>query len=197
MKSLTAIIASFLTVLVTSWSASAAGATTPLEGTQDLIAAVKAGVSKGNSLGKVREYFDYDSLVREPIEPHRDKLNASQLDRYSKIFRELLELAPLIASLGGNDSLEYKVGKPVGSGDEVKVGLSAYNSTTDMATDVAFQWKKSGKGWRVVDMTLDGASLIKGYQNQFGRILSKEGPEGLLKRLEQRLAETKSKSTGT
>lgn len=196
MTSPKAIIASFLTVLVTSWSASAAGATTPMQGTQDLIAAVKAGASSSDGLVKVREYFDYEHLVREPIEPHRTKLNPEQLERYSKLFRELLEMAPLIASLGGNASLEYKIRKPVGTGDEVKVGLSAYDASTDMATDVAFQWKKSGDGWRVVDMTLDGASLIKGYQNQFGRILAKEGAEGLLKRLEQRLAETKSKSAG-
>src|SRR5689334_15073179 len=66
MTSRKAIVASFLTVLVASISASAHGASTPLEGTQDLVAAVKAGTAKADTLGKVKEYFDYDHLVKQP-----------------------------------------------------------------------------------------------------------------------------------
>src|SRR5262245_8035393 len=107
-------VAAFI-VLIASWSASASGASTPMEGTKDLVAVVKAPNAKAQSeaLQKVKGYFDYDHLVEVPIQPHRDKLSHEQLERYNKLFRELLEMAPFIASLGNNKSLQYTIGKPV------------------------------------------------------------------------------------
>lgn len=179
-------------VTILGSSASAAGANTPLDGTKELVAAVKAGDKSGKAQEKVRDYFDYDHLVETPIEPHKDRLNTEQMARYSKMFRQLLENAPLIASVGDSGTMDYKVGKPVQQKSDVRVNLSAYNPKTDMETEVAFVWRKHNASWRVVDVTLDGVSLVKGYQNQFGRILNKEGAEGLLSRLEKRLAEVKN-----
>lgn len=190
------VLASCLVIFV-SWSASASGATSPLEGTQELIAVVKAGTSKkkqSNAIKKVRTYFDYELLVENTIEPHREKLNAKQLKRYSRTFRQLLEMAPFIASLGENKKLEYKITKPVQQNGGVLVGLRAYDAETDMDTDIAFEWRKQGDAWLVVDVSLDGISMIKGYQNQFGRILKKEGAEGLIARLEKRLTEVKAEA---
>lgn len=190
MSKIVALAAAF--TVLGSWSASASGATTPLQGTLDLVEAVK-GAKNADSLKKVRTYFDYDQLVEVPIQPHKDKLTQTQLGRYTAIFRELLENAPLIASLEGGD-MEYKIGKPVEAEDSVKVALSAYNAKTDMDTDVTFIWRKHETQWRVVDVTLDGVSLVKGYQNQFGRILHKEGAEGLISRLEKQLSKVRNPS---
>lgn len=191
-----AVLTSCLLILV-SWSAAASGATSPLKGTQELLAVVQAGTSKKqqqSAMKKVRTYFDYELLVENTIEPHRKKLNAKQLERYSKTFRQLLEMAPFIASIGENDKLEYKISKPVRQNGGVLIGLQAYDAKTDMDTDIAFEWREQNGAWLVVDVSLDGVSMIKGYQNQFGRILKKEGAEGLIARLEKRLTEVKAEA---
>jgi phospholipid transport system substrate-binding protein len=180
-------------ILISSWSAGAAGATTPLQGTKDLIAAITAPAgTQAKAMSKVRDYFDYDYLIRIPIEPHKDRLTTDQLARYNKMFRELLENAPLIASIGDGKQLEYTIGKPTEQNGEVKVGLQAYNSETDMDTDVAFTWRRQKDAWQIIDVTIDGASMLKGYQNQFGSVLRKEGPEGFLTRLEKKLNEVRA-----
>lgn len=192
--------ATVFSLLITSWVAAASGATTPVQGTRDLVAAITAKeAAQAGAIRRVKDYFDYDHLVAVPIEPHKEKLNNEQLAKYSEIFRELLENAPFIASLGDGQELEYTISDPVTKNDQVKVALQAYNAETDVDTAVEFVWRKQDDTWRVVDVSLDGASMLKGYQNQFGRILKKEGADGLLTRIADRLAKVKSqrKSTGT
>ena len=63
----------------------------------------------------------------------------------------------------------------------------------DFEITVTFHWMDSGSDWRIVDVSFDGASLVKDYQNQFGRIIDKEGAKGLLKRMVDRLQEEESK----
>ncbi len=187
------ITATAFAALISAWSISAAGATSPAQGTRDLVAAITAQKkSQTKAMSKVKAYFDYDHLVSAPIEPHKAKLNAEQLAKYTQMFRELLENAPLIASLGNGKKLEYTIGAPITVDHAVTVSLQAYDAETDMETSVAFIWAKRDATWRVVDVSLDGASMLKGYQNQFGRIIKKEGADGLLSRLEERLKKVKS-----
>lgn len=176
-------------VILTSWSASASGAKNPKQGTKDLVAAFTS--TQDTAFSRVHGYFNYDHLVSVPIEPHRERLTAEQMGEYSKLFRQLLEMAPFIASMGGK-KLEYTINEPIKGKEGVKVGIAAYDETTDMDTDLAFTWRQVNGKWQVVDVTIDGASMLKGYQNQFGRILRKEGADGLLTRLEKRLQEVKS-----
>ena len=63
----------------------------------------------------------------------------------------------------------------------------------DFEITVTFHWMDSGSDWRIVDVSFDGASLVKDYRNQFGRIIDKEGAKGLLKRMVDRLQEEESK----
>ena len=160
-----------------------------------MVEVVKAGSSKKGAFKKVRSYFDYDHLVDVPIESHRDKLTKKHLVRYARPSRELLEMAPLIAAIGAGAERKYPIGKPEKQNGSVNVSLQAYEAKTDMDTSIMFHWRELEGGWRVTDVTLDGVSLVKGYQNQFGRILKKEGAEGLLQRLEKRLSETKAKQS--
>lgn len=173
----------------------AAGALSPKQGTQELLDVVAAKGAALELRGKVKEYFDYSQLVKKPIEPHRAKLSSKQMKRYSALFTELLKMAPFIAALNDEGGVEYSVAKPVKEKSDVRVAVQTYNPSTDMESSVAFVWRDGGKksGWRIVDVQLDGASMVKGYQNQFGRILKKDGPEVLLKRLEDKLADVKAK----
>lgn len=45
---------------------------------------------------------------------------------------------------------------------------------------MTFVWAPIDGALRLVDVRYDDASLLVDYQNQFGRILAKDGPDGLL-----------------
>jgi phospholipid transport system substrate-binding protein len=52
-------------------------------------------------------------------------------------------------------------------------------------TEIAYTVKKEGAGWRIVDITVDGVSTVENYRSSFARIISKEGVNGLIARLEK------------
>jgi phospholipid transport system substrate-binding protein len=52
-------------------------------------------------------------------------------------------------------------------------------------TDITYTMKRERDGWRIVDIVVDGVSTVTNYRSSFARIISKEGVEGLIKRLER------------
>lgn len=52
-------------------------------------------------------------------------------------------------------------------------------------TEIAYAMKRQRSGWRIVDIVVDGVSTVANYRSSFARIISKEGVEGLIKRLER------------
>ena len=59
-------------------------------------------------------------------------------------------------------------------------------------TDISYTMKRERDGWHIVDITVDGVSTVANYRSSFARIISKEGVEGLIKRLERGSSATKS-----
>jgi len=59
-------------------------------------------------------------------------------------------------------------------------------------TDITYTMKRERDGWRIVDITVDGVSTVANYRSSFARIITKEGVEGLIKRLERGGSPTKS-----
>ena len=49
----------------------------------------------------------------------------------------------------------------------------------ELEVELIFHWS-NGKSPRVVDLSIDGSSLVTDYRNQFGRIIAKEGAKSLL-----------------
>lgn len=78
----------------------------------------------------------------------------------------------------------------------MNIDLLARIPKKDMETTVTFRWVQTGGAWRIVDVDFDGSSLVKDYQNQFGRIIGKEGAAGLQKRIDDRLADERKAKTG-
>ena len=47
------------------------------------------------------------------------------------------------------------------------------------------------KGWRVIDVNVEGVWLVSNYRNQFGSIAASEGIEGLIKKMQERVKAAK------
>ena len=44
------------------------------------------------------------------------------------------------------------------------------------------------QGWKVIDVNVEGVWLVSNYRNQYGSIAAQEGIGGLIRRMEERLA---------
>ena len=62
----------------------------------------------------------------------------------------------------------------------------------ELEVELIFHWS-NGKSPRVVDLSIDGSSLVTDYRNQFGRIIAKEGAKSLLEKIQKKLATLRQK----
>lgn len=61
---------------------------------------------------------------------------------------------------------------------------------------VDYTFYKTGQGWKVYNVSVEGASLITAYRNSFGEEIRKGGVDGLIKALKTKNAGYSSKGTG-
>lgn len=181
-----------LVLAVPAW-----GAETPLTRTQGLMHAfesiqhAKTGAPLGDAARKAnRELykqldatFDRDALTAAAIAPYKTQFSAAQLGTYAQVFWELIRLVAYPDALRGA-TWSAKAGAQ--QGDEAAVVVHARKEAEDVETDVTFHWHKVKELWLVRDVSFDGASLVSDYRNQFGKIIGKDGANGLLKKLQAR-----------
>lgn len=177
--------------------------TNPVDRTKALVEAfkaVKAAPSNGAKLSeadkkhnaeafeKLDSFFAFDKITTDPITVHQAKFTKTNHVRFTKHFRELIRLVayPNSGEFLKEATLTYKKANRV-SNNIINVDMDAVVEKEDFSTTVTFHWQKRDGTLKIVDVSFDGASLVKDYQNQFGRIINKDGVAGLIKKLETRL----------
>lgn len=56
---------------------------------------------------------------------------------------------------------------------------------------LAYELRKTGQGWKIYDISVEGMSLVLTYRTEFDGIVKQEGIEGLIRRLAEKNAPTK------
>lgn len=179
-----------------------AAATSPRALTEQVVATyiaindAKAGKDKPQgpaAFAALDRYFDYDALSAAPFRSHRKNLKPKQVAELQKTFRVL------IAELTHKSGEKLRKGEVTVSAarkvaDTCAVDFAVSRPEDDIESQVTFVWRQGPHGWRVVDVAFDGASVTKDYENQFGRILQKDGASALQKKLSERLAQVTSRA---
>ena len=150
-----------------------------------------------SAFAKLDAIFDFDTLTSNAIEPHKDQLTAAQVTTYKTQFEEMVRLMafPNAGQAFGN-SANSIIGSTANSSGGFDVDVELSWEDKDLELEITFHWSDSGGTLRLVDVSFDGDSLIKDYQNQFGRILNKDGVDEFMKRLETKHAEIHEKRGG-
>ncbi len=79
--------------------------------------------------------------------------------------------------------IEYQPEKPAGEG---LFDVPTRVVIKGEPTEITYTMKQEREGWRIVDITIDGVSTVANYRSSFARVISKDGVEGLITRLERR-----------
>ena len=133
-------------------------------------------------------FFDWDYLMSEPIKTRIDKFSAAEKEEFHKKFREVLRMVAYPDSGSFFRKAKWKLTAPKADGaDKAIVGIDAKRD--DLETHVDIHWKKVGDTLKLYDVSFDGDSLVKDYQNQMARIIDKEGAKGLLAKIDKRKAD--------
>jgi len=149
--------------------------------------------SNNTNFKELDQYFDFERIVTDTIKPHETKLSASQLGQFKTNFRDLIRLV-LYPNAGTYiKKAVYHFKKHVEGKDTADIEIEGEIKEEDVNASIVFHWYGSNKSWRIYDITFDGSSLVKDYQNQFGRIIEKETANGLVKKITDRLNKEKQK----
>lgn len=186
-------------VLCLTVASVAYGKAAPEARTQQLVAALKArhaqpaaagGAEKNPRDAELDNLFDFDRLGADPIAPHRKAFSPAQLKTFTQIFRDLIREKALHAGGAFADG-QLTIGVAKAVGQQMQVEVHVVNPDKDVDSRITFLWETTSADWRVVDVALDGSSIVKDYQNQFGRILKKSGPDVLIGKIRGRLDEAR------
>jgi phospholipid transport system substrate-binding protein len=137
--------------------------------------------------------FDFDAISRLVLGRNWKALSPAQQEEFRREFRALLS-----ESYGRRiDRYEQEEVKIVGERAEQRGDVTVQTKIVGgQANDLQVDYRLRQKDgvWLVIDVVVEGASLLSNYRSQFAEVWSQGGAEGLLKRMRERKIETEPAS---
>jgi phospholipid transport system substrate-binding protein len=133
------------------------------------------------------ERFDFPTMSKLVLAKYWKRFDAAQREEFMKEFKDFL------AHRYGDRIDRYEQDKVEIVGERSAAGGDAVITTKihrPKAESVAVEYRlRSREGtWRVIDVKIEGISLVSNYRDQFHEVLSHGGPEKLLAQLRERNA---------
>jgi len=138
----------------------------------------------------VGSFLDYQELAKRSLSKNWDKITPKQRDEFVETLRQLVERSYL-KQVHGNANYNIKYDKEEKSGDEATVDATLHTTSRGKKVDVALEYKMIGKDgkWVVYDVVTDEQSMLENYRAEFNKIITKEGFDALMKRMNRKLEE--------
>ena len=135
---------------------------------------------------------DVDGIAKAALGDRWTKLSGKDRARFLSAFERRFKQA-----IG--EQLDAYRSANVTYGDEKKQGNKVLVSTQlqirGEPTEVTYAMQSGGKGWRIVDIVIDGVSTVDNYRTSFAKVISQEGINGLIERLSKGSSAAGSAST--
>lgn len=148
----------------------------------------------------IRGTFDIKELCRLALDKHWEPLLADQKKHFVDLMTQLLEKKAIFSKeqLQGENKL-YQINyikEVIDQADPAKATVYSRMVIPKRKMDLELTYKliKKPNGWKIYDVIVDDAELLKNYRYQFDRIIQKGGYGDLVKRMEQKLGSIGAKS---
>jgi phospholipid transport system substrate-binding protein len=124
---------------------------------------------------------DLDGVARAALGKNWDEATAAQRKKFLDAFKT--RFRKVTAEQVGDDyrGTEVKYLPEVVDGDAVTVPTEVV--IKGEPTRIDYVMRRHGGEWRIVDIVVDDVSTVENYRSSFGRIIKKEGMDGLISRL--------------
>ena len=134
--------------------------------------------------------FDYSEMAKRSLGKHWNPLSAAEKKHFAGLFATLLEnsYAGKIESYN-NERIVYIRDNVDGDYAEVKSKVVTANRD-EFTLDYRLS-KQNGK-WMVYDVVIEGVSLVSNYRSQFNKIITANGYDTLVKKLQSKSDELKA-----
>jgi len=135
---------------------------------------------------KVLPHFDFTRMTRLAVGRNWQQATPEQREALTKEFRTLL-VRTYSSSLSQYRDQKIQV-KPlqVAPGDEDVIVRTAILQENGPQIPIDYRMEKTKDGWKVFDVTIDGASLVTTYRGTFNDQIQRGGIDALVKTLQER-----------
>lgn len=128
--------------------------------------------------------FDFPTMSRLVLKRGWLRFNPAQREQFVKEFREYL------AASYGTRIERYQQEKVDVTGDRVEprgdvTVMTKIKGGSADGIEIDYRMRNREGSWKVIDVVIEGVSLVQNFHSQFADILSKGGPEELLRRLKE------------
>ncbi|UXY15243.1 ABC transporter substrate-binding protein [Chitiniphilus purpureus] len=144
---------------------------------------------------RVAPLADYTRMTALAVGRHWRTATPEQQQALTREFRTMLVRTYLSAlTVYKNAQVEVKGARPGSLPDEQSVRTEV-SLPGQKPIPVDFSFEKTGQGWKVFDISVDGISFIVNNRNQFSAVIRKDGIDGLIRLLSERNSALKSGTT--
>jgi len=157
----------------------------------------KAEAWKREAQALIDDMVDWEAMISRSLGSRWSKLSERERNKFYELMRSLIRASfqsKLRLALQEKDQKPGRV--KIDWRDEViredEANLVARVSAGRDRVDLEFDLIRQGDGWRLTDLTIDGASTVRLYRSSFRQVMREEGWDGLISRLEKKLADVEA-----
>jgi phospholipid transport system substrate-binding protein len=172
------------------------------KGVNDILAAIKTDkdlqsgdMKKIEKLAeeKVLPYFNFNRMTQSAVGRNWRDASEAQKTALAEQFRVLL-VRTYSSSLSQyrNQTIDVKPLK-VAAADTDAVVKTLVNQPGGQPIPIDYTMEKTGADWKVIDVLIDGVSLVTNYRSSFNTEIKTNGIDGLVKSLTDRNAKNAKK----
>jgi phospholipid transport system substrate-binding protein len=134
----------------------------------------------------VDKAFNWEAMAQSSIGPTWRKLDDKQRGDFVAVFKELLaqEYMDDIDRFVGNERVETKNSEKSG---ELEIVNTVLITSSREQVPMTYTLQKEPKRWAVVDLSIEGVSLVNHYRQTFSRFLTNKTFAELMQQLKRKL----------
>jgi len=141
--------------------------------------------------------FDLHELCRLALDKHWNEISAAEQGNFVSLMTDLLETKAIFSkeqtkTKGKAYSVQYLGDTYLNDKTRARSRTKVVVPKENVKVDIEYKLKKDPGGWKIFDVVVDDASLVDNYRYQFDAIISKNGYNELVRRMQNKLKEMKS-----
>ena len=135
---------------------------------------------------KILPHVDFHEATRLAVGRSWREASPEQRKKLVDEFRAML-VRTYSNALEGYQGQEMKVlPSRIKPGDDEATVRNQFTRAGGKPVPIDYQMRKTGSGWKIYDISVEGISLVLTYRSEFDQVVKQEGIDGLLKRLSQK-----------
>jgi phospholipid transport system substrate-binding protein len=138
---------------------------------------------------KANQHLDLESMVSSALSESWDDASDEQKKQFMAVMWKLIEKVayPKSKTFLGSLEIQYDEPKPLEKGYEIITVIKKEEEALDI--EAIYLLHEIDNSWKVYDVILDSVSMIEDLSYQFTTIIEESSFDGLLKRMNEKLAE--------